>query len=717
MKSVILGLEIRQQLAAIFAEMARAGQRMPVLVEGDEGWTLQAAQAVLSIFGSSSVLWYSERAPKGSWQLPANKVNHELGREAEAAVFDLYSGFAPDAMAAIAGAIKVGGVLLILGPPLESWAHFQDALASRIAVEPWGVSMVKRDFIQRAAWILDAFPHKIRLCQEGPWEGIDINAPTKESASEDDWGCITACQRRAVEAVMHVVSGHRKRPLVLEADRGRGKSAAMGLAVARLMAQGKSIVVTAPRPDCVETLIKFAERTTNQVGGALQYFAPDHLLQTQPSADLLLVDEAAAIAPELLKAMLRTYSRVAFATTVNGYEGTGRGFAIRFQRHLDVHYPGWSKCSLTQPVRWLPGDWLEGCLNKLLLLKPAQQRSQSDQADPVEFDEFCFRCDDRSEHQLNSVFELLVSAHYRTRPSDLRTLLDGSNIRLFVLRQNQSIKAVAMVAQEGQLSGDLAESILAGKRRPHGQVLSQTLAVHLGQDVALAQHHWRIVRIAVQPDEQRQGLGTSLVQHLIERAEKEGVDNIGSLFSGDHQVLRFWQKMGFSVLRVGYTRESTTGSYSLLVAKGCSEHGELVIDASSQRFREDFPLTLKNIHSQLPVDLVWQILSGSFMSIAMTGMNYYERDQRSLEQYVTGSTPYENVAAGLWRLVWYSYSRAESVERLDERARTIIVMKVLQNSTWEDCVARLNLAGKKQAHSELRQSIQQWMQLSGQLSG
>ena len=714
---MILGLEVQQKLAVIFAEMARVGQRMPVLVEGDEGWTIQAAQAALSLLGLPNVLWYSERAPEGSWQLPANKVNHELGREADAAVFDLYSGFAPDAMAAIAGAIKGGGVLLILGPPLTSWGHFQDALAGRIAVEPWGVSMVKRDFIQRAAWILDAFPHKIRLCQGSPWESAEINAPIKPPALEDDWGCITACQRSAVEAVMHVVSGHRKRPLVLEADRGRGKSAAMGLAVARLMTQGKSVVVTAPRPDCVETLMQFAERAMNQVGGSVQYFAPDHLLQTRPSADLLLVDEAAAIAPELLKAMLRTYSRVAFATTVNGYEGTGRGFAVRFQRHLDVHYPGWSKCCLTQPVRWLADDWLEDCLNKLLLLKPVQQASQSDHLDPLEFDEFHFRCDDNSEHQLNSVFELLVSAHYRTRPSDLRTLLDGSNIRLFVLRQNLSIKAVAMVAQEGQLSGELAETILAGKRRPHGQVLSQTLAVHLGQEVALAQHHWRIVRIAVQPEDQGQGLGTKLIQYLIERAEKEGVDNIGSLFSGDHQVLRFWQKMGFSVLRVGYTRESTTGSYSLLVAKGCSEHGVLVVDASSQRFREDFPLTLKNIHSQLPVDLVWQILSGSTRSIAITSVAYYERDQRSVEQYVAGCTPYENVAAGLWRLVWCSYIKAQSVERLNERARTIIVMKVLQNSTWEDCVVRLSLAGKKQAYSVLRQSVEHWMQLSGQMSG
>ena len=66
-------------------------------------------------------------------------------------------------------------------------------------------------------------------------------------------------QADAVAAIEHVHSGHRDRPLVLTADRGRGKSAALGIAAARLLADRVDfILVTAPLWRNVETLFKHA---------------------------------------------------------------------------------------------------------------------------------------------------------------------------------------------------------------------------------------------------------------------------------------------------------------------------------------------------------------------------------------------------------------------------------------------------------------------------
>ncbi|MFP3366547.1 hypothetical protein R0J93_23165, partial [Pseudoalteromonas sp. SIMBA_148] len=53
---------------------------------------------------------------------------------------------------------------------------------------------------------------------------------------------------------------------------------------------------------------------------------------------------------------------------VHGYEGTGRGFQLRFRHHLERQCPGWQALEMTTPVRWAPGDPLEALTDDLLLL-------------------------------------------------------------------------------------------------------------------------------------------------------------------------------------------------------------------------------------------------------------------------------------------------------------------------------------------------------------
>lgn len=688
-----------------------ADRRLLVLVEGSPDWTLATAQDALHSLGANSVLWYSQRIADTAWILPAHKLNHELGREADHAVFDAYSGLNADALAALSGNIRGGGILWLLAPPLEQWSEFHDSQRDKIAVEPWGAESVKTDYARRMAWLLQRDSFVCRLSEENGFSTVDLPQLELKQRVPDEFGCVTDCQRQVMDAVLHVMGGHRRRPLVIQADRGRGKSAAVGIAVRQLIQNGKQVVVTAPRPENAETLLRFA-RQSESASGAVSFCAPDKLLSATPAADLLVVDEAAAIAPELLKAMLRHYSRAVFATTVNGYEGTGRGFAVRFQRFLEDSYPGWVKLTLQEPVRWQSGDWLEQSLNSALLLNPLlipddqpYTQAMGEAVPELEFSEFHYCCDVQTEKSLNQIFELLITAHYRTRPSDLRSMLDGSNIRLFTLTDASRVKAVAMVAVEGQLQGDLAQAIIHGQRRPHGQVLPQSLAVHLGQSSALSQRHWRVVRIAVQPDSQNQGLGSELLRRLINVATAEGVDCIGSLFSGSQAVLAFWQRNYFAPVRVGYTREATTGDHSLLVVHGLSQQGCDIERAARTRFAEDFPLLLQDSHRQLSVDLVLTLLD-----LIETRVDYYERDQSELQRYLSHSTPYENVAPAIWRLIWGRFMASRRWQNVDKIGRGLIVMKLLQNHPWELCIDSLGLTGIKQARSLLRQSIEEWTQ-------
>lgn len=703
--------EAAYQLSALQVALKSRGYRLPILVEGSHQWCLQFVSQVLlhiAVSHQDNTIWYSKFAPKDTWQLLDSRINHELGREADFLIYDMYSGMNADALAALSGTLRGGGLLFLLCPALDQWPGFVDPVATKIAVEPGGVGAVKRNFISRMAWYAEHCSHKVRLCESGLADFPTITKSTGSVNYQDQLGCVNEGQRKIVEAVLHVVSGHRNRPLVIQADRGRGKSSAIGIAATQLLNQGKRIIVTAPRPEAIESILKMCQTSA----GRPEFFAPDYLLQVLPAADLVIVDEAAAIAPDMLKRILEHYSRVVMATTVNGYEGTGRGFSIRFTGHLQKHFPGWHQMTLDQPIRWGNGDWLESFLNDVLLLKPTTPNIKSDLlCTACHLTEFKYRAGGQDEVELNAIFELLISAHYRTRPSDLRTLLDGGNVRLFTLKHGSCIAAVVMLAEEGHIPDDLASQIMEGKRRPHGQVLPQTLAVHCAQSVALKLRHWRIIRIAVQPQLQANGIGSDLINKIADLARRESIDCVGSVFSASAQLIKFWQLNQCSVLRVGYTREATTGAYTVVVGQGLSVAGKELVTAAQCGFMQDFPLSLFGVHQELPFDFVLQVAC----SLPYIGEDVTQ-DQHGLEQYLSGYAVYENVAVTLWRSLWSRYRSVQHWASLSDQQKQLIVIKVMQNHSWKHCIAILKFSGQKQARQQLRQALMQMSSLK-QITG
>jgi tRNA(Met) cytidine acetyltransferase len=109
--------------------------------------------------------------------------------------------------------------------------------------------------------------------------------------------------------------------------------------------------------------------------------------------------------------------------------------------------------------------------------------------------------------------------------------------------------------------------IAAGRRRPRGHLLVQTLAVHNHQPQYLQQRVARVVRIAVHTQYQQRGLGSQLLQKIIEDQKKNGVKIIGSSFSAAPDVLAFWQRNGFDLLRVGHRRQAASAAPSALVLR------------------------------------------------------------------------------------------------------------------------------------------------------
>ncbi|WP_311948867.1 GNAT family N-acetyltransferase [Halomonas piscis] len=617
----------RRGLAAVLAHAARLARRRArrlVWIDGDAAIGRRRARAVWQARDWRAPLWVGETADDEAGAppaLPASKARTRLGQEHGLIVVDAAAGLDPDALGALGGTLTAGGLLLLITP--AGWGSAPDADYRRIADYPCAWAELSAHYLARLAHLLAHDGGAIRWSAEAAAPELPrFSASPEPAAPPEDSACLTADQARAVARLTRL---KRRRPLVITADRGRGKSAALGIACARLLARGVArITVTAPRPGAAAALFAHAEaeagvsaeasrRRVEINGGVLEFIAPDALSAAVEAGTLggdgsyLMVDEAAAIPPALLGLWLAAFPRVAFATTVHGYEGSGRGFALRFRARLDEQTPGWQGLALETPVRFAEGDPLESTLNRLLLLKAASPAPAYGGDDAVRWLER--RALARHEPALEALFGLLVQSHYRTTPDDVRQLLDGPGTRIGVLGAARAPEGVAVMRAEGGFDAALAERVARGERRPQGHLLAQSLAAHAGSREALTARWQRVTRIAVHPERRRQGSGQALLAAAEQAARQSGADLLGATFGAEAGLLDFWLAAGFSPVRVGVTRDTATGEYPLMVARALTPRGEAVLDELARRLGASLAGLLAFELSGLPADVLVRLLA------------------------------------------------------------------------------------------------------------
>lgn len=532
--------------------LVRVQCRQFLVLSGEQGEVITQVQALLaaSTGAVAQCVWVSTH-PCLPQAIPAKKAHTLLGQECDAIVWDAHSGLDVNAFAALSGTLRGGGTLYLLTPALAAWAMFPDPDYRRFTPYPYTLEQVNGRFLQRF----------VRLLQE--YSAVSSHMLETETASDSQ-----------AEVVAQIVTATA--PVVLTADRGRGKSAALGMAASQLLQQGQRVLLTAPAKATVVSVFKHAD-----IAFTPTFIAPDDLLQTLPAADVLLVDEAAAIPIPLLLQMLMHYPRCVFATTIHGYEGSGRGFVLRFQQALAERYPAYHALRLTQPIRWAANDPLETFINRVLLLDAELYQAPF-------FPRTIYQQLDRdalvhNESLLRQIFGLLVAAHYQTRPSDLRQLLDAPALSVHVLMAGECVVAVALLSREGGLDAELTAAIQAGKRRPHGHLVPQTLTFHAQMAGAAGLVCERVMRIAVHPAYQGQGLGAQLLTHLREFAAASDADYLSVSYAHTPALQRFWERAGLAVARIGFRKDTASGSHSVVQVQALSVRAVAFFQGLSSR--------------------------------------------------------------------------------------------------------------------------------------
>ncbi|WDE08144.1 tRNA(Met) cytidine acetyltransferase [Thalassomonas viridans] len=621
-----------------------ARQRRLVVLAGDTGWGLSLLKALPPFAnrgekhgekpeaGDDTWLIYSDSAD-GMSPLTGHKTaeisvsdrksyRHHLGTENTYLLFDGGEddeGFNIDALAALSGTLVAGGILFLLLPqhgkgfPVQSNSIFLQRFFRELAGD-------------NAACILE---------QGKPLPPIaEYTGPECPAQPPLALGCKTPEQADAVQNIIKVVKGHRSRPLVLTADRGRGKSSALAIAAAELLAGGSKtgekmhIGITAPHLQACEVFFRqlqvslpgaeFSGGRCVHAHGVIEFFPVDVLLHQQAQLGLLLVDEAAAIPVYLLQQLLACYHRMVFSTTIHGYEGAGRGFTLKFRQILQQQTPGYRALHVHQPIRWAGDDPLEAFIFRACLLKAALAEV-NDGDHPVPHaderrneSEFLLLTPEdllADEALLEQVFAVLVTAHYQTKPSDLKMLLDNPRMRIFCLKRQQQVLAVALLMLEGKAAADEVEAVKNSRRRLRDQFIPQSLMSHNGVDQAFGYSYLRIMRIAVHPVYQQQGLGSNFLAQLQEYGQAQQIDFIGSSFGANAHLLSFWLKGGYQLARIGFTPDASSGEHSALVLKALNDNGRTLQQDIHRQFYRSFDYLLLDEYQHLPVALIALILS------------------------------------------------------------------------------------------------------------
>ncbi|MBE3512422.1 tRNA(Met) cytidine acetyltransferase TmcA [Enterobacter cloacae complex sp. I2] len=570
---------------ALVSQLQRTGHRRLVVLSGDEAWTLSQATTLRDTL-PGDWLWLEEN--------PSKSISGLLGREYLHAVFDARDGFDVSAFAALSGTLRAGSLLVLLVPPFAVWADRpdRDSLRWSDSAEPIATPHFVHHFCRTLAADSDAIVWQQHHSLHLP---VAPDVPAWQPASGEP----QREQAEILDALLTMPAG----VAAVTAPRGRGKSALAGMLLNGIRGNA---VVTAPAKGATDVIARFA-------GEYFHFMAPDALLASPLHADWLIVDEAAAIPGPLLEMLVTRFPRVLLTTTVQGYEGTGRGFLLKFC----ARFSGLRRYTLSTPVRWAAGCPLERIVANALLFDDAL-------IDRKPEGEVCLRsleprAWESDPARVASVYELLCAAHYRTSPLDLRRMMDAPGQHFAVAHAGADIAGALWLVEEGGLSPELSRAVWAGFRRPRGNLVAQSLAAHGGSPLAATLQGRRVSRIAVHPHRQREGIG----QRLIRSAS--GEDYLSVSFGFTDELWRFWQQCGFVLVRMGSHREASSGCYTAMALLPLSEAGHQLCEQAHQRLCRDMRVLSAWNGEKIPVTDAWEATLNSDDWLELAGFAFAHR--------------------------------------------------------------------------------------------
>ncbi|MCK4848654.1 MAG: tRNA(Met) cytidine acetyltransferase, partial [Candidatus Heimdallarchaeota archaeon] len=298
-----------------------------------------------------------------------NQINVYLGSTLDFIVIDLRTIFRPNNIISLVETVRGGGIIVIIGSEKKSW-----------------VESVNKEYLpnSKSSKLLDWFLTNISKnsgCLKNTEETQELISffkpmPFGYNLTKNTIGIpVSSNQNEVIEDLISDLK--RKKSVfitnIIIADRGRGKSAAVGLFIAKSIVENQlfksKIIITARDISHTRTIFGFISRglTKNSISHRLkkekeqiigiEVFKRCYIefrgisdLTKDLKCQLLVVDEAAAFPQEKLLEIVGMKAKKVFISTIHGYEGAGRSFQYKILNHIQRrHKDKYRILRLTEP--------------------------------------------------------------------------------------------------------------------------------------------------------------------------------------------------------------------------------------------------------------------------------------------------------------------------------------------------------------------------------
>ena len=657
-------------------------------------------------------------------------ISENLGITLDFLILDIRTNFSPNMIISLVESVRGGGFIALIGLEESKWLNSVNTnyfpYTTRSYLLEWFLARIKSTKNCVLAFNKD-LDFKTYFRKQSFTENLTTSVNNFP---------VTHDQKKIIEKLsIDLTRGksYQKINLII-ADRGRGKSAAIGLTICKLILGSPNkpvrVIISSQTPNNIQSFFNIISRffkdrniklslkkKENLIhgisfsnGSFIIYKSPTLILKDIKS-EILIIDEAAAFPQDKLNEILNLRVKRIFISTIHGYEGTGRSFQYkiisevkkRSEIQFEIH-------RLEIPIRYSVNDSVEKLLNQVFLLDTECPKiiSEISELNKQNIDFTVYRnsgdfFNEINLQKLRDVMGILMYAHYRNQPNDLLLIADSNRHFLATLEYTpkntkKQVLLALQLAKEGNIAREGINKVLEGEYI-QGELIPSLAIRQFSLDFA-SQQGIRIVRIASHPDYIDRGLGRIAITRLLE--EFKNYDWIGVSFGASLRLIKFWRKFGFSIIQIRPNRSKETGEWNVVFIKPLSESASKIIDQVSQEFIFQFiPLLNQSLFEMKP-ELALEILR-TCSSTKQYNPSITRSGKYRLERYIQGHLNFLLVVDVLQELVFSYFINPKQI-RLSSSQELVLISRILQGRTWSQSLSKTGLS-REASFGLMRKSI------------